>query len=154
VTRALSLVQGWLGPAIREEKVFGPEHPDTAVSLNNLAVLLQEQADLAGGAAARENARWRSTKRCSGLSMRTPIAFGPICSLASRVWHSETPRSLPTRRPSKRALEERARPRKFSLLLQQEDTACAKPCRRKSSGQAGGAGKRCGVVPPNGVFRQ
>ena len=33
--------------AIRE-KVLGPEHPDTAMSLNNLAVLLQDQGDLAG----------------------------------------------------------------------------------------------------------
>jgi tetratricopeptide (TPR) repeat protein len=33
--------------AIRE-KVLGPEHPDTAASLNNLGVLLQDQGDLAG----------------------------------------------------------------------------------------------------------
>ena len=32
--------------AIRE-KALGPEHPDTATSLNNLAVLLQDQGDLA-----------------------------------------------------------------------------------------------------------
>ena len=30
------------------EKLFGPEHPDTAISLNNLATLLQDQGDLAG----------------------------------------------------------------------------------------------------------
>ena len=30
------------------EKVLGPEHPDTATSLNNLALLLQDQGDLAG----------------------------------------------------------------------------------------------------------
>ena len=28
--------------------MLGPEHPDTATSLNNLAVLLQAQGDLAG----------------------------------------------------------------------------------------------------------
>jgi tetratricopeptide (TPR) repeat protein len=33
--------------AIRE-KVLGPEHPDTATSLNNLAGLLQDQGDLRG----------------------------------------------------------------------------------------------------------
>ncbi len=32
--------------AIRE-KALGPEHPDTATSLNNLALLLQAQGDLA-----------------------------------------------------------------------------------------------------------
>jgi tetratricopeptide (TPR) repeat protein len=30
------------------EKLLGPEHPDTATSLNNLALLLQHQGDLAG----------------------------------------------------------------------------------------------------------
>jgi tetratricopeptide (TPR) repeat protein len=29
------------------EKVLGPEHPDTAMSLNNLALLLKDQGDLA-----------------------------------------------------------------------------------------------------------
>jgi tetratricopeptide (TPR) repeat protein len=29
------------------EKVLGPEHPDTARSLNNLALLLQAQGDIA-----------------------------------------------------------------------------------------------------------
>ncbi|MCP4359898.1 MAG: tetratricopeptide repeat protein, partial [Chloroflexi bacterium] len=33
--------------AIRE-KVLGPEHPDTATSLNNLALLLQAQGDYEG----------------------------------------------------------------------------------------------------------
>ena len=33
--------------AIRE-KVLGPEHPDTATSLSNLAILLQDQGDFAG----------------------------------------------------------------------------------------------------------
>ena len=34
------------------EKVLGPDHPYTATSLNNLAGLLQDQGDLAAGAAA------------------------------------------------------------------------------------------------------
>ena len=41
--------------AIRE-KVLGPEHPDTATSLNNLAVLLQDQGDLAGARPLYERA--------------------------------------------------------------------------------------------------
>ena len=38
------------------EKVLGPEHPDTATSLNNLAVLLQAQGDLAGARPLYERA--------------------------------------------------------------------------------------------------
>ena len=41
--------------AIRE-KLLGPEHPDTATSLNNLAALLQEQGDLAGARPLYERA--------------------------------------------------------------------------------------------------
>ena len=41
--------------AIRE-KVLGPEHPDTATSLNNLAFLLQDQGDLAGARPLSERA--------------------------------------------------------------------------------------------------
>jgi tetratricopeptide (TPR) repeat protein len=41
--------------AIRE-KVLGPEHPDTAMSLNNLAHLLQAQGDLAGARPLHERA--------------------------------------------------------------------------------------------------
>ena len=41
--------------AIRE-KVLGPEHPDTAMSLNNLAVLLKDQGDLAGARPLYERA--------------------------------------------------------------------------------------------------
>ncbi len=38
------------------EKALGPEHPDTATSLNNLAVLLQDQGDLAGARPLYERA--------------------------------------------------------------------------------------------------
>src|SRR5262249_44658590 len=41
--------------AIRE-KVLGPEHPHTATSLNNLALLLQDQGDLAGARLLYERA--------------------------------------------------------------------------------------------------
>jgi tetratricopeptide (TPR) repeat protein len=41
--------------AIRE-KALGPEHPDTAVSLNNLAVLLNDQGDLVGARSLHERA--------------------------------------------------------------------------------------------------
>ena len=41
--------------AIRE-KLLGPEHPDTATSLNNLAGLLQDQGDLAGARPLYERA--------------------------------------------------------------------------------------------------
>jgi tetratricopeptide (TPR) repeat protein len=41
--------------AIRE-KVLGPEHPDTAMSLNNLGLLLQDQGDLAGARPLLERA--------------------------------------------------------------------------------------------------
>ena len=43
------------------EKALGPEHPDTARSLNNLASLLQAQGDLAGA-----RALLRASKELSG----------------------------------------------------------------------------------------
>jgi Tetratricopeptide repeat len=48
-TQAASLLRDAL--AIRE-KVLGPEHPDTASSLNNLAGMLMDPGQLGGGAAA------------------------------------------------------------------------------------------------------
>jgi tetratricopeptide (TPR) repeat protein len=39
-----------------KEKAFGPDHPDTALGLNNLALLLQDQGDLAGARALHERA--------------------------------------------------------------------------------------------------
>ena len=50
------------------EKALGPEHPDTATSLNNLAGLLQDQGDLAGRGRC-SSARWRSMKRRSAPSI-------------------------------------------------------------------------------------
>jgi hypothetical protein len=41
--------------AIRE-KVLGPEHPDTAASLHNLAILLVGQGDLVGAQSLLERA--------------------------------------------------------------------------------------------------
>jgi Tetratricopeptide repeat len=41
--------------AIRE-KALGPEHPDTATSLTNLAVLLNDQGDLAAALPLYERA--------------------------------------------------------------------------------------------------
>ncbi|HMF29697.1 MAG TPA: tetratricopeptide repeat protein, partial [Candidatus Cybelea sp.] len=38
------------------EKVLGPEHPDTATTLNNLAYLLQAQGDLAAARPLYERA--------------------------------------------------------------------------------------------------
>jgi tetratricopeptide (TPR) repeat protein len=38
------------------EKALGPEHPDTALSLNNLALLLKDQGDLAGARPLNERA--------------------------------------------------------------------------------------------------
>ena len=41
---------------IIREKVLGPEHPDTAASLSNLAKLLREQGDFAGARPLLERA--------------------------------------------------------------------------------------------------
>ena len=58
--------------AIRE-KVLGPEHPDTAVSLSNLAILLQAQGDLAGARPLYERAlASRSGKRPPLGPLATP----------------------------------------------------------------------------------
>jgi tetratricopeptide (TPR) repeat protein len=43
------------------EKALGPEHPDTAISLNNLARLLQAQGDFAGAQPLYKRARQRRT---------------------------------------------------------------------------------------------
>ena len=44
------------------EKALGPDHPDTAMSLNNLGALLNEQGDLAGRGRTTSG-RWRSARR-------------------------------------------------------------------------------------------
>ena len=66
--------------AIRE-KVLGPEHPDTANSLNNLALLLKDQGELAA-ARPLTSARWRSARRCSAPSIpirRRASTISPSC---------------------------------------------------------------------------
>ena len=57
-----------------------PEHPDTATSLNNLAVLLQAQGDLCAGASRSTSARWRSARRRSAPSI--PIRRASLNNLA------------------------------------------------------------------------
>jgi Tetratricopeptide repeat len=53
--------------AIREQ-ALGPEHRDTATSLDSLAALLEEQRDFAGHGRST-SARWPYAKRCSALSI-------------------------------------------------------------------------------------
>ena len=72
------------------EKVLGPEHPDTATSLNNLACLLQAQGDLRGGAAAlrarardpREGARARASRHGDRASTTSPPCCRPRATYA------------------------------------------------------------------------
>ena len=46
----------WRDASIAIEKALGAEHPDTAESLNNLAVLLKAQGDYAGARPLYERA--------------------------------------------------------------------------------------------------
>jgi tetratricopeptide (TPR) repeat protein len=39
-----------------DEQSFGPDHPDVAIRVNNLGMVLQDQGDLAGARAAFERA--------------------------------------------------------------------------------------------------
>ena len=63
-------------------KVLGPEHPDTATSLNNLAVLLQDQGDFAGARPlyraragdTRKGARPRASRHGERASTTSPPA--------------------------------------------------------------------------------
>jgi tetratricopeptide (TPR) repeat protein len=65
--------------AIRE-KILGPEHPDTAQSLNNLASLLQAEGDLAGARPYFERALAVSEK---GVGPEHPITAICLNNLAS-----------------------------------------------------------------------
>ena len=47
-----------------QEKVLGPDHPDVAVSLNNLANLYDNAGTLCGCGATDYNAHWRHTRKC------------------------------------------------------------------------------------------
>ena len=70
------------------EKVLGPEHPDTAMSLNNLALLLQAQGDLRRRGRC-SSARWRSARRCSAPSIpirRRASTTSPPCCRPRATW--------------------------------------------------------------------
>jgi tetratricopeptide (TPR) repeat protein len=68
--------------AIRE-KVLGPEHPDTAESLNNLAFLFQNQDDLAGARPLYERALAIYEK---ALGPEHPHTAEVLNNLASLLW--------------------------------------------------------------------
>jgi hypothetical protein len=61
--------------AIRE-KTLGPDHPDTATSLNNLATLRRAQGDLAGARRSADSPRaapgattnWSKSHHCSSAA--------------------------------------------------------------------------------------
>ena len=53
------------------EKALGPEHPDTAVSLNNLAELYNAMGDYAKAEPLFQRA-WRFAKKRSAQSIPTP----------------------------------------------------------------------------------
>ena len=67
--------------AIRE-KAFGPEHPDTAQSLNNLAALLQAQGDLADAWPLFERAL---TIRKKALGPDSPDTANSLANLAAML---------------------------------------------------------------------
>ena len=120
--------------AIRE-KVLGPEHPDTATSLNNLALLLKARATLRGRGRST-SARWRSTRRRSAPSIpirRRASTTSPACSRTratlrgrgrstSARWRSARRRSAPSIPHTATSLNN------LALLLQdQGDFAGARP---------------------------
>jgi tetratricopeptide (TPR) repeat protein len=67
--------------AIRE-KVLGPEHPDTATSLNNLALLLQTKSDLAGARPLHERALVIREKTLGPEHPATAMSLNNLASLA------------------------------------------------------------------------
>jgi tetratricopeptide (TPR) repeat protein len=84
--------------AIRE-KVFGPEHPGTAASLNNLAGLLQDRGDLVGARALLERALVINEKV---FGPQDPMTAASLNSLA-RLLHAKGD-LVAARRLSERAL--------------------------------------------------
>jgi len=46
-----------------DERVYGPDHPKVATSVNNLGSVLQDLGDLAG-AGRRSSGRWGFLRRC------------------------------------------------------------------------------------------
>ena len=61
------------------ERVLGPDHPDTLVSLNNLAVLLQAQGKLEE---AEPLYRWEG---CGRFGVKCEFAGGPVNDLTGRL---------------------------------------------------------------------
>ena len=66
--------------AIRE-KLLGPEHPDTATSLNQLALLLQDQGDLAGARPLHERALAIREKVLGPEHPDTAVSLNNLASL-------------------------------------------------------------------------
>jgi hypothetical protein len=66
--------------------VRGPEHPDTATSLNNLALLLQAQGDLAGARPLYERALAIREKM---LGLEHPDTAIVRNNLANLGWRAE-----------------------------------------------------------------
>jgi tetratricopeptide (TPR) repeat protein/pimeloyl-ACP methyl ester carboxylesterase len=63
------------------EKTLGPEHPDTATSLNNLATLLQDQGDLAGARPLFERALAISEKTLGPDHPETATSLNNLATL-------------------------------------------------------------------------
>ncbi len=76
---AIPLAQRALG--IRE-KALGPEHPDTATSLNNLAAAVSRHGRLSPRRSRYTSGRWRFARKRSAPSIRTPpprSTISPCC---------------------------------------------------------------------------
>ncbi len=69
----------WNAPWRSTEKALGPDHPDTATSLNNLGFLLDSMGDYGRRRDRTTNVPWRSLKRRWGQTTPTPPA-------ASTTW--------------------------------------------------------------------
>jgi hypothetical protein len=52
------------------EKVLGKEHPNALMSMNNLALMVGAKASTTRRS-RRTGRRWRSERRCSGLTIQT-----------------------------------------------------------------------------------
>ncbi len=116
------------------EKALGPDHPDTATSLNNLAVLLQDAGRSRRGAAAlraragdlREGARPRPSRYRDEPQQPRRSASGQGDLAAARPFRARAgdPREGARPRPS-RYRDEPQQPRQ--LLQAQGDLAAARP---------------------------
>lgn len=65
------------------EKTLGPEHPATAASLNNLAVLLHDQGDYAGARPLYERALAIREKALGPEHPATATSFSYLAALLS-----------------------------------------------------------------------